>query len=414
MNRDITPMHALPKARSSKILTTAVAVLAVLVGTSACGGSGAASSNKSNLSGTPIRIMSIGTFASNPIFSAPEDKTAIEAGVAAINKAGGIKGRPIEATFCDDGFNPTGVTKCANEAVSDKVVAVVGSLSSFPGFLPILEKAGIAYLGSSGMSIGEYDSPVAFPVSGGIPAVETGLGHLANTMGLKRVTFMGNDAPLNADNLANAKVGLAEGGATLVRSLRVALAATEFSSFAAAAIKDGVDGIILTSSPNTAPGVIKALRQAGFNGPVLAPLIQYSVDSIKSLGADGNNVYLVGTVVNPSNTAIPAVEQFRADMDTQDPKALKDELSLSAWSGLRLFESLVKDMSTIDSKSVLQAISELSTPIDVGTVAPYSVKPNKAPSGFPQMYNPTVSVNKVVDGIAVQQGGFVNPYLPAS
>ena len=151
------------RVRSYKVLTAGLVASAVLAGTSACGGGATASTY--NLKGKPIKIMSIGTFASNPIFSTPENKTAVEAGVAAINKAGGIKGRPIEVEFCDDGFTPTGVTACATKAVANKVVAVVGSLSSFPGFLPILEKGGVAYLGSSGMSIGEFDSPVSFPVS---------------------------------------------------------------------------------------------------------------------------------------------------------------------------------------------------------------------------------------------------------
>src|SRR5437879_6365744 len=136
------------RLRSSVPLATVVAVL--LLAAAACGSSNTSTTTTAPPSsattaagqtgatttsaaagpatGAPIKIMTIATLQS-PNLAAPQVETAVRARVAALNKAGGINGRPIEPEFCNDKFDPNEGSACARKAVDDKVVAVVGGLS---------------------------------------------------------------------------------------------------------------------------------------------------------------------------------------------------------------------------------------------------------------------------------------------
>ena len=60
----------------------------------------------------------------------PEAPQAANAGVAAVNKSGGINGKKLVLTVCDAKCDPNQTTTCARNLAADKsIVAVVGSTS---------------------------------------------------------------------------------------------------------------------------------------------------------------------------------------------------------------------------------------------------------------------------------------------
>src|SRR5262249_22679142 len=69
----------------------------------------------------------------------PEAPEGAIAAAKAINAAGGIKGRPIQIIACDTKSDPTTATGCGRRAVSEGVVAIVGSITLFGGrFMPLM------------------------------------------------------------------------------------------------------------------------------------------------------------------------------------------------------------------------------------------------------------------------------------
>ena len=50
-----------------------------------------------------------------------------------INARGGIAGRPLEVTVCDEQFDPAVATTCARHAVEEGMVSIVGSFTFFAG-----------------------------------------------------------------------------------------------------------------------------------------------------------------------------------------------------------------------------------------------------------------------------------------
>ena len=102
-------------------------VVAVLFASFGSGSSTAAtrSTDSSKASGTPILIGSEAPL-TNPAVSFPEVKSGMEAAVATINAAGGIKGHPLQLDFCDTLLTANGELSCARKLrIADHVVAVI-------------------------------------------------------------------------------------------------------------------------------------------------------------------------------------------------------------------------------------------------------------------------------------------------
>src|SRR4029453_8716055 len=98
-----------------------------------------------------------------------ETETVVKAAAADLNKKGGINGHPIEIEACNDQSDQKAAAACARQAVSDKVVAVLGLFSLFgDAILPVLESAKIPYVGNTILSASDSSSPMAFPMDGGV------------------------------------------------------------------------------------------------------------------------------------------------------------------------------------------------------------------------------------------------------
>jgi ABC-type branched-subunit amino acid transport system substrate-binding protein len=183
----------------------AVAVVLLVAGLAGCGGDADASD------GSPVKVM---TWA--PENTAVGGQPGVTALAEAIGKlvddTGGLQGHPLQVLTCDERNTVAGATDCANRAASENVVAVVGSYSqNADAFMPVLEAAGIPYLGGFGLSPREFTSPLSYPVNGGYEALLAGNGEQLVQSGCRRVAVVSPDTAAGADVLNFLNVGLATG-----------------------------------------------------------------------------------------------------------------------------------------------------------------------------------------------------------
>ncbi|MGW8064908.1 ABC transporter substrate-binding protein [Streptomyces ziwulingensis] len=145
-----------------------------------------------------------------------------------VNAQGGLGGRKLNVLTCNDRNNSVTAAKCARLAVKENVIAVVGSYSQHAdSFFPILEGAGIPYIGGYGITNREFTSPLSYPVNGGQPALLAGLGSaLADSCGpvtlVRPDTITGDELSVLLDS------GLASGGHERAYDQRAAEDATEY------------------------------------------------------------------------------------------------------------------------------------------------------------------------------------------
>ncbi|GGN61359.1 lipoprotein [Streptomyces albiflavescens] len=146
-----------------------------------------------------------------------------------VNSHGGINGHKLKVLTCNDHNDFVDAAKCAQRAVDENVVAVVGSYSQHGRtFLAPLESAGIPYIGGYGVTDDEFTSPLSYPVNGGEPALLAGLGEqLGKDCGpvalVRPDTTAGDELP----GLLNS--GLKSEGHTSAADQRAADDATEYS-----------------------------------------------------------------------------------------------------------------------------------------------------------------------------------------
>lgn len=166
------------RRRWSRVLVAALACCALLVGLAACGGDNGSTSTSATAAGTstaaapattpqeqgnaadtannqpekqatgtPVKTMTITSLDSQgPVY--PNIANTAEYFEKWVNQHGGIGGRPLQVDVCDEHGKPNDAAACARKAVSDNVVAVVGSFSFLgTNIMPALEKAGIANFG---------------------------------------------------------------------------------------------------------------------------------------------------------------------------------------------------------------------------------------------------------------------------
>ena len=116
-------------------------------------------------SGDPIKVMTVTTLnAAGPTY----ENIANTANAYAdyINARGGIAGRPLEVTVCDEQFDPAVATTCARQAVEEDMVSIVGSFTFFAeSIVPVIAESGITWFGACcPITPSELTSPYSFNI----------------------------------------------------------------------------------------------------------------------------------------------------------------------------------------------------------------------------------------------------------
>ena len=161
--KSLRPCHG---RNSPGRVAVASGVLALTLAAAACGANGGTSSF-AGLRAAPIKVMGIGGYTvSDPLAFLETD---LQAAAAAVNRAGGIHGHPLQMLICDDNGDPNKNLACARQAVADHVAAVITTDADTIAGLPILRAAGIPDISTLGFWNQELTTKTVFPVNGGAP-----------------------------------------------------------------------------------------------------------------------------------------------------------------------------------------------------------------------------------------------------
>ena len=105
-----------------------------------------------SLANQPIKIGALFSVTGPPSFLGEPERNAAQMVADSINKAGGVKGRPIQLITYDTQGDATKAVQLANKLIKDdKVVAIIGpsTTGETMAVLPVVEKAGIPLISCS-------------------------------------------------------------------------------------------------------------------------------------------------------------------------------------------------------------------------------------------------------------------------
>ncbi|AWW39007.1 MULTISPECIES: ABC transporter substrate-binding protein [Streptomyces] len=343
-----------------------------------------------------------------------------------VNSNGGINGRKLQVLLCNDHNDGVNAAKCARRAVKENVVAVVGSYSQYAdSFFPILEGAGIPYIGGYGITNGEFTSPLSYPVNGGQPALLAGLGReLARSCGpvtlVRPDTIAGDQLP----TLINS--GLEAGGRDAAHDVRAAEDATEYGTPSQRALERA------TTDPAKAGCVVPALgdRTSTFmdsfrraredypevrTGTVLGSVDQTVIDATGGASSPYEGAYI--TSWYPVETdkrwnEMKKVIREQAFSDTRIDPA--DAGVQTTWIAYTVLEAVVKALGEdgdVTADTVRRSLDD-GFKVTTGDLTPtlqWQFQDVLASVGFPRLVNTEVTLQVVQKGQLVAAGnGFID------
>jgi len=321
--------------------------------------------------------------------------------------SGGLDGHPVKVETCNEKNTAAGAAACADRAVSDQVVAVVGSYSQYGStFLPTLEAAGIPYIGGYGVTPDEFTSPISYPVNGGTPALLAGAGQQLASAGCERVALVRPDNEAGDTMPAFLAAGL--GPSIPLKDLPTAPGQTDYTSVASEAIGDDASGSCVLGALDAGSMVTfyDSFRRLNHRQTQLAALLgafqQSLVDS--EGGANGPLEGALATGWYPPDSSPvwnglhDLVKKYAFTdnrIDTQDPDVQ------TTWVAYQVLESVVgRIKGPVTAKSVRIAFDETG-PVSTGGATPplsWQDKDLLASSVVPRAVDTEVTFQIVADG----------------
>jgi ABC-type branched-subunit amino acid transport system substrate-binding protein len=348
-------------------------------------------------------------------------RAGVQAKVKAINAGDGLggSGRPVKVVYCVTDLDPNKDAECAREAADDpEIVAVVASVIGVGDSVnPILEEAGVANLGGTAFTQSDGESPISFPVMGGlVAAVGCQATILADEAGATDISVAYSDTP-------GAELGTVLAGQTLApRALEVnntgvvPLAKADISAEVTAIAEDS-DGIVTASDGETAKKIIRTARQLGLDVALAGSgAQQFTPEAIDALGDAADGVYLALWFAT-DDTKADGVKEYLADMKKVKAKNKSDDLAKNSWLAISLLDHATDGATTIDRTTVLDGLNAV-TAFDSGGLAPTLdfTQPGSFLGGLqPRVVNDSCAYGRIKDGKIVGVGsGFVDPFQTSS
>jgi ABC-type branched-subunit amino acid transport system substrate-binding protein len=317
--------------------------------------------------GTPIKIEVIGPFT---LSAAPQQASldAVQIQAKLLNAKGGINGHPVKVIGCDDETDPNVGASCAQQAVSNHVVAVMGSFSLVSSAIwPILNSARIPFLGVVQYAPEDTTDAESYPV---MPSTDfadaAAFSYLFKYQHCTAVADVTDNEGADTDftTKLDTDVSVADGGTyvgpyyeTVTAGIANVdpLAASILAKASCADVSIGSAGIPL----------IQELLQLDPTFQVSAGEGSLPGDWPTELGAaDASHVHTIGSIAATNSTA-PGMEAYDHYMALDAKGTYLGEYSESTWAAFYVFteaaEAIKGKVTNLTFKAELKKSSSLST-----------------------------------------------------
>lgn len=308
----------------------------------------------------PIKVMTIDT-ENAPINDHPELGVTARVYAKYINAHGGIGGHKLLVTVCNDQNTATQAAICAEQAVSNKDVAVVGSISLVgdSAIIPILQQAKIAWFGDP---VAAFPEDLTSPVSYSPTLIATQNAAevaLAFQNGCKNVSVI-----LNAGGSATVLTPVFQAaakayGATINQIVAVDPTAGDFTAYVTQALQGGTDCVATALGTSEFASLLPPWSASGTKAVLYTGGGQLSPGVCQSFTAVCDGSYNLSTFLDIS---APAYAPYRVALAKYDaptgPNYSYDSVQgAGAWAGWVLFGNIAATIKgAVTGPSFLKAV----------------------------------------------------------
>ena len=339
-----------------------------------------------------------------------------------VNSNGGLGGHKLKVLTCNDHNDRATAAKCAQRAVDENVVAVVGSYSQYgDSFLPPLEGAGIPYIGGYGVTNTEFTSPLSYPVNGGQPTLLSGLGkELAASCGpvalIRPDTIAGDELPELLDS------GLTAGGHAATADQRAQEDATEYSGPSERALQTTTGdpakkGCVIPALGDRTGTFMDSFRRSRENYPAVRTAMTLgSVDQTVINASGGQSgpyegAYVTGWYPVASDKRWDEMKEVISKQAFGDNRIDPADTGVqTTWIAYTVFRQVIESLGDgdVSADAVSQALDD-GLKVTTGGLTPalrWTFQSKLASVGFPRLVNADVTLQVVRQGqlVAARKG----------
>ena len=435
--RSLDPDRGSMRPRPAALVAAAAFLLVLVLVLSACGGGGSsttAGSTGAEESGaaTETESGSEGSSGEGATAAAPEEEakgapiktmfttpiqsqatpTFVDAAEASVafekwtNAHGGIGGRPIKITICDDRGETTQAATCARQAVEEKDVAVIGSFSFFgETIVPILEKGNVAWFGTCcATSAAELKSDISFPV-GSQPAYAAAMVAKAFEEGCEtfNAVIIEGTQPIFEPVMKNAAKAL---GKEVGKFVNIPAAAKDESPVVAEALSGGADCVGTIMGESLYKAWMGPWVQSGTEARMYGIQGNLNAQALEGFEEAGEGDVITGIY---ADWKTPLWKEYREALEFSGAEEGLDYGSVGAqgaWAGDLAFKKIVESMKgPVTNETFIEAASKTSH-LSTGGLTPILnfTKDWHGVPGFERLFNRSVAFSKYEHGEVVPEG----------
>ncbi|GAA1853270.1 ABC transporter substrate-binding protein [Pseudonocardia ailaonensis] len=379
----------------------AATVAAGLLGLAACSsGTPGAAGTSGGPSGAPIVVMATAPVDAQ-LVSLPQFIDVAQAYAKQVNAAGGINGRPLQITTCDNQASPTQTAACARQAVSDKAVATVGWAIESPAFLQVLADARIPWVPGTAQTPDAFTNTNSFPVTVG--SLQQGMGQVAAAVkeGCRSVALVTNEslvarAKPQQDGLTKQGVGV-----------RVITYPTNVSDIGPiVAQMKGSDCLIIGATSDTFVAQLgAALPQAGITFSRIISNASLTKELVSQNPATWDGTVVTGLVTNVQGPQWKGFRDAIAAYSTVDKQKHSPTTAQPVWVAMSVLSNTIREMVSqgkdVTGANLQQALGATTSANSDDTGPPLNFTTQSRVPGFPRLFAPYMGFSVVKNGDVV-------------
>jgi branched-chain amino acid transport system substrate-binding protein len=275
-----------------------------------------------------------------------ENKRGVEFAVDRINKAGGIKGRPLEVIYVDSKFDAAFATQSIQRfALQDGVVAILGDISSAltVAEVPVTARLGIPQLASLAGTpkITTMGSKFIFRPYPSVLLTYSAIG----TYAIEKLKFSrfatiayNDEGGLSSIQAFGEAVGKAKG--QVVASEVVPVDTKEFKGLLTKLRASNPDALVVAAAAPVSGLIVRQVRELGWDVPLLGHGGYQAVQEFRDVAGPAADGMILATTYAPGYYTHAEAKQFVTDWQAANggkaPRDLEahgyDQVGMLAWA----------------------------------------------------------------------------------
>ncbi len=309
----------------------------------------------------------------------PEFGNGLSASIKALNARGGINGHPLQLTQCDSKGDGSTEVQCANQMVSEHVVATLEdtTISNPAQVQTILATAGIPRIGVSELAIPEYMATNNFDFTGGLIFSLMGIVEDLIKKGDTKISVVLPDGPTSGQIHQLVDPIVKNMGAQVVNYVLVNSATGDYSQYVAQAQQNGATGMALTLGNAQLVQMAQSINQLNPKIDWATGISAFSLNQLKQLGGFATKSLWISWEPTIDDTAnFTGMKQVQADMAAYEKGFTVNSstsMSVQSWLAVHAFYEVMKAQTgTPTAASVMAAFQAAKNVPMAGLIKPWS------------------------------------------